>query len=137
MNSTLLLKERILELEKKQEEGLSQIKQQASGIYESFKPVNIIKRSLESSLEIPEIKEKLIHSLLGLATGFITKKILVKKSDSNVGKVLGTVLQFVIAAIVAKNTDKIKEVSKSMLQYGLKMMEGQEDEAKVVEEKND
>lgn len=133
MNSTLLLKERILELEKKQEEGMSQIKQQATGIYESFKPVNIIKRSLESSMEIPEIKEKLIHSLLGLATGFITKKILVKKSDSNMGKVLGTILQFVIAAIVAKNTDKIKEVSKSMLQYGLKMMESQDEETTVEE----
>lgn len=112
---------------------MSQIKQQATGIYESFKPVNIIKRSLESSMEIPEIKEKLIHSLLGLATGFITKKILVKKSDSNMGKVLGTILQFVIAAIVAKNTDKIKEVSKSMLQYGLKMMESQDEETTVEE----
>ena len=131
MNSTSLLKERIQQLEYQQTEALSEIKLEFSNIYESVKP---IKNTLESSLNMPEIKDKLIDSLLGLATGFVTKKILVKNGDTAMGKVLGTVVQFAVAALVAKNSDKLKEVSRNILQYGLNLIENH-DEVTPTEEK--
>ncbi|MBK9481150.1 MAG: hypothetical protein IPO02_04010 [Bacteroidetes bacterium] len=134
MNSTSLLKERIQQLEYQQTEALSEIKLEFSNIYESVKPMNIIKNTLESSLNMPEIKDKLIDSLLGLATGFVTKKILVKNGDTAMGKVLGTVVQFAVAALVAKNSDKLKEVSRNILQYGLNLIENH-DEVTPTEEK--
>ncbi|HMT34317.1 MAG: hypothetical protein IPL09_09070 [Bacteroidetes bacterium] len=134
MNSTSLLKERIQQLEYQQTEALSEIKLEFSNIYESVKPMNIIKNTLESSLNMPEIKDKLIDSLLGLATGFVTKKILVKNGDTAMGKVLGTVVQFAVAALVAKNSDKLKEVSRNILQYGLNLIENH-DEVTPSEEK--
>ena len=134
MNSTSLLKERIKQLEYQQTEALSEIKLEFSNIYESVKPMNIIKNTLESSLNMPEIKDKLIDSLLGLATGFVTKKILVKNGDTAMGKVLGTVVQFAVAALVAKNSDKLKEVSRNILQYGLNLIENH-DEVTPSEEK--
>jgi hypothetical protein len=134
MNSTSLLKERIQQLEYQQTEALSEIKLEFSNIYESVKPINIIKNTLESSLNMPEIKDKLIDSLLGLATGFVTKKILVKNGDTAMGKVLGTVVQFAVAALVAKNSDKLKEVSRNILQYGLNLIENH-DEVTPTEEK--
>jgi hypothetical protein len=134
MNSTSLLKERIQQLEYQQTEALSEIKLEFSNIYESVKPINIIKNTLESSLNMPEIKDKLIDSLLGLATGFVTKKILVKNGDTAMGKVLGTVVQFAVAALVAKNSDKLKEVSRNILQYGLNLIENH-DEVTPSEEK--
>jgi len=134
MNSKSLLKERIQQLEYQQTEALSEIKLEFSNIYESVKPMNIIKNTLESSLNMPEIKDKLIDSLLGLATGFVTKKILVKNGDTAMGKVLGTVVQFAVAALVAKNSDKLKEVSRNILQYGLNLIENH-DEVTPTEEK--
>ena len=71
---------------------------------------------------------------MGLATGFVTKKILVKNGDTAMGKVLGTVVQFAVAALVAKNSDKLKEVSRNILQYGLNLIENH-DEVTPSEEK--
>ena len=129
MNSSLLLKQRIQELENKQTETLSEIKVDIANIYESVKPINIIKNTLEASLNMPEIKNKLIDSLLGLATGFVTKKVLVKNGDTAVGKVLGAIVQIAVAALVAKNSDKIKEISRDILQYGLNMIENHEEQS--------
>ena len=50
------------------------------------------------------------------------------------GKVLGTVVQFAVAALVAKNSDKLKEVSRNILQYGLNLIENH-DEVTPTEEK--
>jgi hypothetical protein len=43
-----------------------------------------------------------------MATGYLTKKILVRSSHNPFKRILGNVLQFAITNIVAKRTDPLK-----------------------------
>lgn len=109
-NETDSLNEMILLQEKKYEMDLAALKDQFHVAYESVKPINFIKTLFHEVTTSPEIQSDLGTDLIGLGTGFISKKLLVDSSDSTIKKVLGTVLQFAIANVVSKNTDTIKNI---------------------------
>lgn len=122
-NSAQELRKKILELEIQQAEELKILKQHVSDTYESFRPANIIKNTLDQAWSSPDIKDKIIDSAIGLGTGFITKKILLKNGNTTTGKLIGTVLQFVVAGLVAKKTDVIKSIGKDIIQFGMNVIE--------------
>ncbi len=128
------LRKKILELETQQAEELRILKQQVSDTYESFRPANIIKNTLDHALSSPDIKDKIIDSAIGLGTGFITKKILLKNENSATGKLLGTVLQFVVAGLVSKKTDVIKNIGKDIIEFGLNIIERYKEKKITAEE---
>jgi len=53
--------------------------------------------------------EELRNVLIGLATGFISRKLLLRKSNGFVKKTLGNVIQWGITGLVSKNAELIKE----------------------------
>ncbi|NJO68072.1 MAG: hypothetical protein HC830_01270 [Bacteroidetes bacterium] len=75
------LKEKIINLEYKQKEQWIDLKNNLNLAVESLKPVNLIKSTYRDLLSTPNMAENLIGSTIGLSTGFITRKLIVKNQE--------------------------------------------------------
>ena len=90
------------------------LKEQLHIAYESVKPVNLIKNLVHDVTSSPEIKEDVLGNIMGLATGFISKKLMVNKDSGAVMNVLGTVLQFAVGNVVSKHSMDIKAIGTAL-----------------------
>lgn len=109
INQTEILKETILLMKMKQADELVQLKDQYHYTVESLKPLNLIKNAFGIIATSPEIKGNILSNVLGMTTGYITKKVLLGSTHNPIKRILGTVLQFVITNIVTKQSEKVKE----------------------------
>lgn len=108
MNQTDALNETIALLEYRQEKELTILKEQFELTYDSLKPLNIIKKAFDQMTTSPDLKGNLLSNVIGMATGYITKKVIVRSSHNPFKRILGNVLQFVITNIVSKRTDPLQ-----------------------------
>lgn len=106
---------RILEFEKEVKGKL--LKEELLLVHESLKPVNLIKNALSEVASSPYLSENLLGSIVGLATGYISRKIAVGTSGSIFKQLLGTILQFGVTNFVAQHVDTIKIFGQSFFQH--------------------
>lgn len=116
-NETDSLNELIILQELKYDTELELLKEQFHIAYESIKPVNLIKSVLHEVTASPEIKNDMASNVIGLGTGFLSKKLLVDGSHSPIKRVIGTVVQFAIANLVSKHSDTIKTIGGNLLNH--------------------
>ena len=113
------LKHAILELERKKAVDELQLKEQFHQTYESYKPANILKNTIEEVSASPKFRHNLLNVAIGLGAGYLSNKLVIGKSAGIVKRVLGTALQFGVTALVAKKgdvvTDKFMPKKKSLL----------------------
>lgn len=109
------LRESILLLEMKQTNDWSLLKEEFHSTYERLKPVNMIKNKILDIVAAPDLKTDVVNSVIGLATGFIAKKVLLGNSHNPLIKLLGIVLEIAVANKVAKNADGIKSIGSTIL----------------------
>lgn len=120
-NETDSLNELILLKEQQYDTDFRLLKEQLHIAYESIKPVNLIKNIVHDVAASPEIKKDVTSNILGLVTGFISKKIVVgDSSHSMLKKLFGTLIQVTVGNTVAKHTDDIKAVGSAFLDYFIK-----------------
>ncbi|MBP4142187.1 hypothetical protein J3S90_10275 [Flavobacterium sp. P4023] len=105
-NHTTTLKEAIHLLKLKQDQELLELKDQYYYTYESLKPVNIIKKAFGQMTQSSEFRGNVLSNVIGIASGYLTKKVLVGSTHNPVKRILGTLLQFVITNVVTKKTEK-------------------------------
>ncbi|MGO4822285.1 MULTISPECIES: hypothetical protein [unclassified Flavobacterium] len=106
-NETENLIETIAILKRKQAEEFLELNQQFHIVYESVKPMNLIKNTFNEMVNTPEIRHNFLNNAIGLSTGYLSKKIMLGSSHSPVKKVIGTVVQFLITNFVSKHSDNI------------------------------
>lgn len=116
-NKTDALDKMIVLLKKKQAIELQSLKDQFFHTYESLKPVNLIKKTFHDVASSAEIREELITNAIGLASGYLTKKVIVGTSENPFRKILGLFLQFAIATFVTKHAETIKTAGDNILEY--------------------
>ena len=114
ITTTTELKNAIWQLEQKQAEEWTLLKQQSLYTYESLKPVNAIKNTLHELMSSSDVKKDLLGTLLGLAVGFLSKKVAIGSSHNPLKQLLGSILQMGVAGAVSKNED-IKSTFLSLL----------------------
>jgi hypothetical protein len=114
MNETDALNELILINEQLYYTDLRLLKDQFHIAYESVKPVNLIKNLVHEITASPEIKGDILGNVIGLATGFISKKLIVDDNSSTFKKVFGTIFQFAVANVVSKHSTDIKAVGTAL-----------------------
>lgn len=114
MNETDALNELILINEQLYHNDLQQLKDQFHIAYESIKPINLLKNFVHEVTASPEIKEDVLSNVIGLLTGFISKKLIIDEKSGTFKKVFGTILQFAIANVVSKHSTNIKAVGTSL-----------------------
>ena len=114
-NETDALNETIVLLQDKQTQELKLLKEQFHLTYESLKPINLIKNAFHEVTSSPDLKNKLLNNVIGLTTGYLSKKVLIGTSNNPIKKILGTLLQFSVANVVSKHSDNIKSVGGNIL----------------------
>lgn len=114
INSELSLREAIVALETKQIEEGKVLREQFHVAYESVQPINLIKSTLKEVYNSNEIREKLITTSIGLATGYLSKTLFEGTSHSPNRKLVGTALMFGITELVANHPEEVKAFGKGV-----------------------
>ena len=117
ITSTAGLKNAIQLLEVEQAVNGQLLKEQFHLTYESLKPVNLLKGTLKDISSSPYLIDNILGAAMGLATGYLTKKIIVSKSGNMFRKLIGSVLQFGVTNIVAQHPDAIKSFGRFISQH--------------------
>jgi len=79
------------------------LKEQVYLTIESLKPANLIRSTLHEITSSPHLIENILGTAAGLISGYFSKKIATGKSGNFVRNLLGTILQFGVTNVVARN----------------------------------
>ena len=82
---------------------------------EKLKPINIIKNSIKEVITAPNLQNNIINNVIGLASGFLTKKLIVGKTHNPISKLLGMLIEVGVANKVTANADGIKSIASLLL----------------------
>lgn len=113
------VKAEIYRLELKQKLELASLKSQLHTTFEQLKPLNLLKQTFTEVSESPEIKSQLLNSGIGLLTGYLSKKLMIGNTSNPIKNILGTIVEFIIANVVAKYSESILENGENILQLFL------------------
>lgn len=91
---------RLKEVEQRVEEAI--VREQFQLTYESLKPLNLLRNTILKATSSPDLKGNIVNAVLGIASGFIVKKVVELGSKNPLLKTVGTILEIVIAGIAAK-----------------------------------
>lgn len=105
------LKEMIKVLEEKQAEEGQILKEQLIKTYENLKPANIVKNLVKEFYSSENLKDELIATAISVTSGFITKKLVVGKSNNQILKLVGLAIQFGMTSLVSKKIEALKEAA--------------------------
>lgn len=105
------LKEQIKLLEIRQAVEGKLVKEQLIITYENLKPANILKNVVKEFYSSETLKDELISTAISVASGFVTKKIVVGKSNKQVLKLVGLAIQLGITSFVSTKVDVLKEAA--------------------------
>ena len=105
------LKNAIQQLEIEQATQAFLLREQFSLTYEGLKPVSLFKRALKDLASTPGITDNILGTVVGLASGYVSKKIFVGTSVNLVRNLLGSFLKQGVTNVVAQHPDVIKSIS--------------------------
>jgi len=110
------LKNTIRLLEDEQAVKLQLVKEQFYLTYESIKPAKLLSSTLKEMVVSPYMIENIIDTSISLATGYFARRVVTGASSSILRKIIGSVLQYGVTNLIAKNTDTIKSAGKLAFQ---------------------
>ena len=93
------------------------LKEQFYATYESLKTVNLIKSTLKEAVTSPLLMDNILGTVLGLATGYYSKKFLIGTSGNILRKLFGSVFQIGLTKVVAQSTNTIKSFGQFIYQH--------------------
>ena len=105
-------------------------------VYDSLRPINIIKATLKDlvSFSSSSISGNLSGTALGEAGGFLLKKLFIGNSGNIFRKLFGTLLQLGITNIASKKSDVIISTVQSVLQRLFRKKEKDSDDSEESED---
>jgi hypothetical protein len=106
---------RFLEVEQASKGNL--FKEQLSLLYESLKPINILKNTLKQVFSTQNQIDNFSGSALGVVSGLLLKQLFFGKSNNKFSRLIGSILQMSISNIVTQNSDYIKSVGEGLIKY--------------------
>lgn len=111
------LKNAIQLLEAEQAYNGQLLKEQLYFTRESFKPVNLLRGALKDITSSPSFSDNIIGTTIGLAGGYLSKKIFIGTSDNIFRKLFGSILQLGVTKVVAQNPEAIKSFGQYIFQH--------------------
>ena len=114
VSSITSLEERILELEKLQDQQIAELKMSAMSIVESFSPSNMIRTALRDVVQSPDIRSAAINTAIGMGAGFLGRKLVVGNSGNIFKKITGTAVQFLLTNFVRKKIPEMQKKTNGM-----------------------
>ena len=104
----------LLEVEQASREVL--LKEQFHLTYTGLRPVNLLRSALKDLTSSPGLIENLAGTALGLATGYLSKELVVGASVNRFRKLIGFIVQFGISNLISHNAENIKSFGQSIFQ---------------------
>ena len=111
------LKEAILELEAEQIIKEKLFKEQLYLTCQNLRPANLLKNAFKEIISSSFLKENLLGTATGLATGYLSKKIIIGTSANILRKLFGTFLEFGVANIISQHPDTVKSFGQFIAQH--------------------
>ncbi len=115
IQNTADLKAAIAELKIQQATDLFLLKEELRITKEKFTISNIIKSGFKQVTATPNISSNILSAVLGLTSGFVTKKILIGKTINPLKRLFGAALEMFVANKVVNNADTLKSVGSVLL----------------------
>ena len=81
----------------------------------SLRPCKLILETVKDVVTSPGIQGNFINSLIGLASGFIAKKMVVRGSNNPLTKIIGKITEVSVANKVGNNADGIRTIGGMLL----------------------
>lgn len=106
----------ILILKVKQKEQGVILKDQFRTTYENLKPLNFLKNTFSQLTTDPDLKVGIANGLIGMAAGYLSKKVMIGSTHNPIKQLLGGILQIGVTGIVSKNADGIKTTFSDIIQ---------------------
>ncbi|MDD2565014.1 MAG: hypothetical protein PHU27_12445, partial [Salinivirgaceae bacterium] len=116
INSTKDLKEAIRLLEIEQSIKGELLRSEFHQIYESIKPANLIKATLNDLVSSSDLGNNVLTSAVGYGSGYLSKKIVVGTSKNPFRKLLGLAIQIGVSSFVSQHSETIKSIGQFLLQ---------------------
>lgn len=110
-----LLRSRIQSLEIQRDTEFSELKESVVQVKENFKPKNLLKRAFASTVNKQSITDSVSGVLVGLATGYLVKKTIFRKSDSTLMNLVAMFVQSFVTNEAVKHSDEISSKSSEFL----------------------
>lgn len=119
---------KVLEVEQSAQELL--VKEQLHEVYESLRPVNIIRGTIKDliSFSTSSITGNLAGTAIGAAGGFLLKRLFVGSSGNIFRKLFGNILQLGVTNIASKKSESINSFGQSLLQRIFRKRESHHDD---------
>ena len=111
------LKTAIQQLEYKQANQLLSLKEQFHATHESLKPWNVFKNTFKEFTSSPDFKGTILSTTIGLATGYLSKSLVVGASHNPIKKLIGSFLQLAVTNGVSKNPEVVKSMVGNILSF--------------------
>lgn len=109
------IKNAIRFLETDQEVKGQLLRAQINDTLESLKPVNMLKSAVQDISSSPFLKKNIVGTAAGLATGYLSKKIVFGASKNILKRALGFALQFGVTNLIARHPDDITSYGQGLL----------------------
>ena len=84
------------------------LKQQLRNTGESLKPGNLIKGAVRDITSSPQLKSMLIKAAIGIAAGYVAKRLITRQRHNNRNQILGNALQYGISFLASKQNNLLK-----------------------------
>ncbi|MCK9411358.1 MAG: hypothetical protein M0Q53_03590 [Prolixibacteraceae bacterium] len=118
-SSTAVLRDTIQLLETEQKIEGRLLKEQFYLTYESLKPVNLLRGSIRDVASSPYLIDNIIGTAVGLATGYLSRKIVIGTSGNLIRKLFGFLLQLGVTNTVAQHPGSVKSIGQYIYQHFL------------------
>ena len=100
-----------------------ELKEQVYLTVESLKPVNLIKSTLHEVASSPYLIDNVLGATVSLASGYVSRKLVVGGSHNIIRKLFGAILQFGVTNVVAQRSDQIKSIAEFIYKRFLRKRE--------------
>lgn len=107
-NPTESLNASIAMLEQKRKDDFKLLKEQLRETGESMKPGNLIRSALKDVTQSSQFKSILIKTIIGLAAGFVAKKLVTQHTNNRKNKMLGNALQLGMTFLASNRNTLLK-----------------------------
>jgi hypothetical protein len=115
--SSMTLRQTILWLEAENLQQQTDLKEQFHDTYQSLKPINLIKETLKDVARSPAQLQDILVPLLGLSTGYLTKRLVVGKSEDPDRMLIAEVLGKSVTSVIAQHPTEIIAAGKFILRF--------------------
>ena len=115
IDPSITLANKILELEIELKADEIALKDNFKEVIHSLRPGKLLLNTVKDVVTSPGIQGNLVNSLIGMASGFIARKMVVRGSRNPLTKVIGKIAEVSVANKVGNNADGIKAIGGMLL----------------------